>query len=76
MEFANLGGGTVLVFPLRSKAPNRYTALIEGHPVQPDVPAPWVGPYALGQDALWEAGIAEAVRLVRAGGGVDSVRNR
>src|SRR5438876_10953633 len=39
--------------------------LIEGHPVQPDVAAPWVGPYAGGQDLLMEAGIAEAVRLVR-----------
>ncbi len=76
MDFANLGGGTVLAFPLRGKVPNRYTPLIEGHPVQPDVAAPWVGPYAGGQDLLMEAGIAEAVRLVRGGGGLDSVRNR
>jgi len=64
--FANLGGNVVLMFPLGDKKPNPYTPLIEGHPIQPDVAVPWVGPYAGGQDVLIEAGIAEAVRLVRA----------
>ena len=64
--FADLGGNVVLMFPLGDKVPNPYTPLIEGHPIQPDVAAPWVGPYAGGQDGLMEAGIAEAVRLVRA----------
>ncbi len=74
--FANLGGNVVLMFPLGDKVPNPYTPLIEGHPIQPDVAAPWVGPYAGGQDLLMEAGIAEAVRLVRGGRRLDSVRNR
>jgi len=74
--FASLGRNVVLMFPVAGKVPNPYTPLIEGHPVQPDVAAPWVGPYAGGQDVLMEAGIAEAIRLVRAGGGLDSVRNR
>ncbi len=63
--FANLGHNVVLMFPQGDKVPNPYTPLIEGHPIQPDVAAPRVGPYAGGQDSLMEAGIAEAVRLVR-----------
>ena len=74
--FADLGPSVVLMFPLGDKVPNPYTPLIEGHPIQPDVAAPWVGPYAGGQDLLMEAGIAEAVRLVRGGRRLDSVRNR
>ncbi len=74
--FADLGRNVVLMFPLGDKVPNPYTPLIEGHPIHPDVTAPWVGPYAGGQDPLMEAGIAEAVRLVRAGRGLDSVRKR
>jgi len=74
--FADLAPNVVLMFPMGDKVPNPYTPLIEGHPVQPDVAVPWVGPYAGGQDPLMEAGIAEAARLVRAGRGLDSVRNR
>lgn len=64
--FTTLGQDAVLMFPVRDSGPNRYIPLIEGHPVQPDVAAPWKGPYAAGRDTLLEVGIAEAARLVRA----------
>jgi len=63
--FADLARNVVLMFPVAEKVPNPYIPVLEGHPVQPDVAAPWVGPYADGQDPLLDAGIAEAARLVR-----------
>ena len=63
--FADLDRNVVLMFPTTGKAPNPFTPLIEGHPVPPDVAVPWAGPYAGRQDPVIEAGIAEAIRLVR-----------
>lgn len=66
--FAELGHDAVLMYPIFQKRSNPYIGLIEGHPIQPDVAAPWIGPYSGGRDSIIQAGIAEAVRLVRAGG--------
>jgi tricorn protease len=75
-EFARLSHDAVLMYPITDKLPNRYTALIERHPIEPDVRAPWVGPYARGTDSIMAAGVAEAVRLVRTRRSIaDSVRN-
>ncbi len=66
--FASVSDDAVLMVPVIDKLPNRFTSLIEQHPVTPDVAAPTVGPYAGGRDSLVEAGLDEAVRLVHARG--------
>jgi carboxyl-terminal processing protease len=54
-----------IVLMLPGTALPTYTALIEQHPVEPDVFARSAGPYAAGNDPLLTAGLDEAVRLVR-----------
>jgi len=63
-SWVQLSEDVVLMLPVTDKKPNPYTPLIEGHPVEPDIAAPWIGPHSAGRDTLLEVGIAEAVRLV------------
>jgi C-terminal processing protease CtpA/Prc len=62
--FADVGHETILMFP-SFKLP-RYTDLLELKPVEPDVAVTRAGPLSGGDDPILKAGLAEALRLVRA----------
>jgi C-terminal processing protease CtpA/Prc len=62
-SFADVGYESVLMFPT-IRLP-KYTDLLELKPTQPDVLVERAGMFAAGQDPIFEAGIAEATRLVR-----------
>ena len=61
--FGDVGFDSVLMFPTM-RLP-RYTDLLEFKPVQPDVAVTRPGLYAAGRDGIFDAGIAEAVKLIR-----------
>jgi C-terminal processing protease CtpA/Prc len=63
-SFADVGYDTILMFPT-FKLP-RYTDLLEFKPVQPDVYVERAGPLSAGADPILEAGLAEALKLVKA----------
>ncbi|HKA22228.1 MAG TPA: S41 family peptidase [Blastocatellia bacterium] len=63
-SFADVGYDTILMFP-SFKLP-RYTDLLELKPVQPDVYVERPGPLSGGADTILEAGLAEALRMVKA----------
>jgi carboxyl-terminal processing protease len=63
MGFVEVGDG-VLALPFSLVPP--HTARLELQPIQPDVVAAWGGPYSGARDPILEAGLDEAVRLVRA----------
>ena len=56
--FADVGYDTILMFP-SFKLP-RYTDLLEGKPVEPDVFVERAGPFSAGNDPILKAGLAEA----------------
>ena len=62
--FADVGHETILMFP--SFKLTRYTDLLEFKPVEPDLFVERSGPFSAGRDSILEAGIAEALRLVKA----------
>lgn len=59
----DVGDSAVLMFPGAAVPP--YTEQLELKPTDPDVVVPWGGPYSGGRDPILEAGVDEAVRLVR-----------
>jgi len=61
--FADVDYETVLMFPT-AKLP-RYTDLLEFKPVEPDLFIERSGPLSAGKDTILEAGLAEAMRLVK-----------
>ena len=61
-SFADVGHDSVLMFPT-FKLPN-YTDKLEFKPVEPHVLAERSGMFAAGRDAIFEAGVREALRLV------------
>ena len=61
--FADVGHGSVLMFPT-TRLP-KYTDLLELKPTPPDVLVERAGVFAAGQDPIFEAGLAEARRLVK-----------
>ena len=63
-SFGDVGHDSVLMFPT-TRLPT-YTDLLELKPVQPDVYVERSGLFAAGRDAIFEAGIAEALRLAPA----------
>lgn len=63
-SFQPVGDNTVLMYP--SFELPKYTRLLEGAGVEPDVSVAEAGPYSAGHDPLIEAGVAEAVRLTKA----------
>ena len=63
-SFADVGYDTILMFP-SFKLP-RYTDLLELKPVQPDVYVERPGPLSAGVDTILEAGLAEALKIVKA----------
>ncbi|HEV3052795.1 MAG TPA: S41 family peptidase [Longimicrobium sp.] len=65
-SFVDVGEGAVLMFPQMTLPP--YTDLLEGKPTPPDVAVAWGGPYSGDRDPILEAGLDEAVRMVRADG--------
>jgi len=62
-NFDDVGDSAILMFPGTPVPP--YTERLELRPTDPDVIVPWGGPYSGGRDPILEAGIDEAVRLVR-----------
>lgn len=62
--FADVGHDSVLMFP-SFKLP-RYTDLLEFKPVEPDVFVERAGPLSGGEDPILKAGLAEALRLLKA----------
>jgi carboxyl-terminal processing protease len=62
-SFADVGHDTILMFP-SFKLP-RYTEILEFKPVQPDVYVERAGPLSAGADPILEAGLTEALRLVK-----------
>lgn len=62
--FADVEYDTVLMFP--SYKLHRYTDLLEFKPVEPDLFVERSGPFSAGTDAILEAGLAEALKLVKA----------
>jgi len=63
-SFADVGYDTILMFPT-FKMP-RYTDLLELKPVQPDVYVERAGPLSAGADTILEAGLDEALKMVKA----------
>ncbi|MCI0486472.1 MAG: S41 family peptidase [Blastocatellia bacterium] len=63
-SFADVGHETVLMFPMIKFGP--YTDLLEFKPVEPDVFVERAAPFSAGEDPILKAGLAEAVRLVKA----------
>lgn len=63
-NFADVGHGMILMFPKTRL--EKYTELLEGHGLQPDVSVERGGPYSAGADPILDAGCAEAARLVKA----------
>jgi len=61
--FADVGADTVLMFPSFSLP--KYTELLELKPTPPDVYVERAGPYSAGADPILDAGIREALDLVR-----------
>ena len=61
-SFGDVGFDSVLMFPTM-RLP-KYTDLLEFKPVKPDVEVTRPGLFAAGRDAILDAGIAEAVRLI------------
>ncbi|HEX5706807.1 MAG TPA: S41 family peptidase [Pyrinomonadaceae bacterium] len=61
--FADVGHETILMFP-SFKLP-RYTDVLELRPVAPDVFVERAGPLSAGADPILDAGLAEAVRLLK-----------
>ncbi|HEV2670050.1 MAG TPA: S41 family peptidase [Gemmatimonadales bacterium] len=64
--FEEISGSAILMYP--GVTIPTYTAIIEGHPVEPDVATGWGGPYSGGRDPILEAGFDEAARLVHTNG--------
>lgn len=64
--FADVGYETILMFPSFKLA--RYTDLLEFKPVEPDVLVERSGPLSAGNDAILNAGLDEALKLVKAAG--------
>ena len=62
--FADVGHETILMFPSYKLA--RYTDILELKPVTPDIAVERAGPLSAGDDPILKAGLAEALRLVRA----------
>ena len=62
-SFGDVGFDSVLMFPTM-RLP-KYTDLLEFKPVQPDVDVTRPGLYAAGRDGILDAGVAEAVRLIK-----------
>jgi len=62
--FADVGYESMLMFP-SFKLP-RYTDLLEFKPVEPDLFVERSGPFSAGRDSILEAGLAEALKLVKA----------
>jgi carboxyl-terminal processing protease len=62
--FADVGYESMLMFP-SFKLP-RYTDLLESKPVEPDLFVERSGPFSAGKDAILDAGLAEALKLVKA----------
>jgi len=62
-SFADVGYDTILMFP-SFKMP-RYTDLLELKPVQPDVYVERPGPLSAGADTILEAGLTEALKMVK-----------
>jgi hypothetical protein len=62
-SFGDVGFDSVLMFPTM-RLP-KYTDLLEFKPVPPDVEVTRPGLYAAGRDAILDAGVAEAVRLIK-----------
>lgn len=60
--FKRVGPRTVLMYP--EYRLDKYSELIEGIGVAPDVEAEAPGPYSAGDDPILDAALAEAVRLV------------
>jgi carboxyl-terminal processing protease len=60
-SFADVGHDSVLMFPA-FRLPT-YSDLLELKPIQPDVLVERSGLFAAGRDAIFDAGIAEALRL-------------
>jgi len=63
MDFDEVGDSAILMFPESAVLP--YTERLELKPTDPDVAVPWGGPYSGASDPILEAGLNEAVRLVR-----------
>jgi C-terminal processing protease CtpA/Prc len=63
-SFGDVGHDTVLMFPTTRLS--TYSDLLELKPVQPDVHVERSGLFAAGRDAIFEAGIAEALLLAAA----------
>jgi len=61
--FADVGHGSVLMFP-STRLP-KYTDMLELKPTPPDVLVERAGLFAAGQDPIFDAGIAEALRLAK-----------
>ena len=59
--FVNVGYGMKLMYPTFILP--KYTDLLEFKGVEPDVVVSEVGPYSAGADPIFDAGIAEALRL-------------
>jgi carboxyl-terminal processing protease len=62
--FADVGHDSILMFPAMRL--QNYTDKLEFNPVQPHVAVERPGLFAAGRDAILEAGIQEALRLVNA----------
>jgi len=63
-SFADVGHDSVLMFPTMRL--DRYTDLLELKPTPPDVPVERAGLFAAGVDPIFEAGVKEALMLVKA----------
>lgn len=61
--FVEVGDSAILMYP--GEAVKLYTDQFELRPIDPDVRVTWGGPYSGARDVILEAGIDEAVRLVR-----------
>jgi carboxyl-terminal processing protease len=64
-SFGDVGHDSVLMFPT-FRLP-KYTDLLEMKPVDPDVRVERPGLFAAGRDSIFDAGIAEAMRLAAGG---------
>jgi hypothetical protein len=62
-SFADVGFDSVLMFPAL-RLP-KYSDLLEGKPVPPDVPVERAALFAAGHDPILDAGLAEARRLAK-----------
>lgn len=61
-SFQDVGHDTILMFPPFTLP--KYTRLLEGVGVEPDVLVEDAGPYSAGADPLIDAGVREAVRII------------